>query len=118
MWFCSYALKPRRALSALAGARTRHGALIRTESGFADVHPWPELGDAPLDEQLRLLARGADNQLIARALVISPQTARTHVQNILVKLRVHSRLEAVAFARRMAARAAANGQGGRGNSVA
>jgi len=67
---------------------------------------------------LRLLARGADNQLIARALVISPQTARTHVQNILVKLRVHSRLEAVAFARRMAARAAANGQGGRGNSVA
>src|SRR5688572_31024573 len=26
--------------------------------GFADVHPWPELGDAPLDEQLALLAQG------------------------------------------------------------
>ena len=30
-------------------------------------------------------------------LVISPQTARTHIQNILGKLAVHSRLEAAAF---------------------
>ena len=68
MWFCSYALKPRRALSALAGARTRHGALIRTESGFADVHPWPELGDATIDEQLALLARGETTALTRRSL--------------------------------------------------
>jgi DNA-binding NarL/FixJ family response regulator len=59
-------------------------------------------------EVLRLLVRGADNESIARALVISPQTARTHVQNILTKLRVHSRLEAVTFARRMAVTAAMN----------
>jgi DNA-binding NarL/FixJ family response regulator len=48
-------------------------------------------------EVLALLADGADNDDIARALVISPQTARTHVQNILGKLSVHSRLEAAAF---------------------
>ncbi len=36
----------------------RHGALLRAGDGFADVHPWPELGDAPLDEQLELLDRG------------------------------------------------------------
>jgi DNA-binding NarL/FixJ family response regulator len=48
-------------------------------------------------EVLVLLAEGADNEGIARALVISPQTARTHVQNILGKLAVHSRLEAAAF---------------------
>lgn len=48
-------------------------------------------------EVLALLARGADNDGIAQALVISPQTARTHVQNILGKLEVHSRLEAAAF---------------------
>jgi two-component system, NarL family, nitrate/nitrite response regulator NarL len=30
--------------------------------------------------------------------VISPQTARTHIQNVLVKLGVHSRLEAAALA--------------------
>ena len=48
-------------------------------------------------EVLVLLSEGADNEGIARALVISPQTARTHVQNILAKLSVHSRLEAAAF---------------------
>jgi DNA-binding NarL/FixJ family response regulator len=46
---------------------------------------------------LRLLVEGADNDGIARGLLISPQTARTHVQNILAKLQVHSRLEAAAF---------------------
>ncbi len=48
-------------------------------------------------EVLALLAEGADNEGIARILVISPQTARTHIQNILEKLSVHSRLEAAAF---------------------
>jgi two-component system nitrate/nitrite response regulator NarL len=51
-------------------------------------------------EVLSMLARGGDNQAIAQALVISPQTARTHIQNVLGKLGVHSRLEAAAFARR------------------
>jgi O-succinylbenzoate synthase len=53
-----YHLVPRRALSALAGARPREGALLRVGEGFADLHPWPELGDRPLDEQLALLERG------------------------------------------------------------
>jgi two-component system NarL family response regulator len=48
-------------------------------------------------EVLAMLAEGADNDLIAQALVISPQTARTHIQNVLNKLGVHSRLEAAAF---------------------
>lgn len=48
-------------------------------------------------EVLALLASGADNESIADVLVISPQTARTHIQNILGKLSVHSRLEAAAF---------------------
>lgn len=48
-------------------------------------------------EVLALLADGANNEMIARDLLISPQTARTHIQNILGKLEVHSRLEAAAF---------------------
>jgi len=48
---------------------------------------------------LALLADGADNETIARTLVISPETARTHIQNILTKLGVHSRLEAAVFVR-------------------
>jgi DNA-binding NarL/FixJ family response regulator len=51
-------------------------------------------------EVLRLLANGADNEAIGQALVISPQTARTHIQNVLSKLEVHSRLEAAALALR------------------
>ena len=49
---------------------------------------------------LALLADGSDKDAIAVALAISPQTARTHVQNILAKLGLHSRLEAAAFARK------------------
>ena len=49
-------------------------------------------------EVLGLVARGQKTTNIAKALVISPETARTHVQNILAKLGLHSRLEAAAFA--------------------
>jgi len=58
-----------------------------------------KLGDlSPRErEVLALLARSSSTVAIADALVISPETARTHVQNILGKLGVHSRLEAAAF---------------------
>jgi DNA-binding NarL/FixJ family response regulator len=48
-------------------------------------------------EVLALLSQGSDNDAIAQLLVISPETARTHIQNVLGKLGVHSRLEAAAF---------------------
>jgi DNA-binding NarL/FixJ family response regulator len=50
-------------------------------------------------EVLGCLTDGADNDAIARSLVISPETVRTHIQNILAKLDVHSRLEATIFVR-------------------
>ena len=50
-------------------------------------------------EVLACLIDGADNDAIARTLVISPETVRTHIQNILAKLGVHSRLEATVFVR-------------------
>jgi o-succinylbenzoate synthase len=46
----------------------REGALLRVDDGFADVHPWPDLGDAPLDEQLALLARGKTTALTRASL--------------------------------------------------
>ena len=49
-------------------------------------------------EILQLLAEGMRNDDIASKLFISPQTVQTHVRNILGKLRVHSKLEAVSFA--------------------
>ncbi len=49
-------------------------------------------------EILQRLAQGLGNQEIAQALFISPQTVQTHVRNILSKLAVHSKLEAVVMA--------------------
>jgi O-succinylbenzoate synthase len=51
-----------------ASARRREGALLRVDDGFADIHPWPELGDAPLDDQLALLARGETTRLTRASL--------------------------------------------------
>jgi PAS domain S-box-containing protein len=49
-------------------------------------------------EVLRLLAAGASTREIAGSLFISIATARTHIQNILKKLEVHSKLAAVSAA--------------------
>jgi DNA-binding NarL/FixJ family response regulator len=49
---------------------------------------------------LILLAEGGNKESIGRALFISPETARTHIQNVLAKLGVHSRLEAATLAMR------------------
>ncbi|HEX7191513.1 MAG TPA: hypothetical protein VF381_08055 [Thermoanaerobaculia bacterium] len=73
IWYWPYALKPKRALSALAGDAPRRGALIRVGAGFADVHPWPELGDATIDEQLALLAQGETTALTRRSLWFASQ---------------------------------------------
>lgn len=50
-------------------------------------------------EVLRLIADGASNNDIARALVIAPSTAKRHVSNIFTALDVHRRTQAVARAR-------------------
>jgi DNA-binding NarL/FixJ family response regulator len=49
-------------------------------------------------EILGYLSSGWSNRRIAEQCYLSLNTVRTHVQNILVKLGVHSKLEAVAFA--------------------
>jgi DNA-binding response OmpR family regulator len=51
-------------------------------------------------EVLRLLADGLNQRDIADALVISPKTVGTHIERILEKLGVHSRVQAVALAYR------------------
>jgi two-component system, NarL family, nitrate/nitrite response regulator NarL len=51
-------------------------------------------------EVLRELANGASNQGIAERLVISENTVKNHVRNILLKLHFHSRREAADYARR------------------
>src|SRR3954454_500815 len=49
-------------------------------------------------EVLRLVAKGMNNREIARDLFISENTVKNHVRNILEKLQLHSRMEAVMYA--------------------
>jgi DNA-binding NarL/FixJ family response regulator len=60
-----------------------------------------ELGRFLTDRELEVLehlVHGESGKHLARQMGIAYSTARTHIQNILAKLGVHSRLEAVAFA--------------------
>src|SRR5919201_1845427 len=57
----------------------------------------PRLTDREM-EVLRLMARGLNNRDIAKDLFISDNTVKNHVRNILEKLHLHSRAEAVIYA--------------------
>jgi DNA-binding NarL/FixJ family response regulator len=57
----------------------------------------PKLTDREM-EVLRLVARGLNNRDIAKELFISENTVKNHVRNILEKLQIHSRMEAVMIA--------------------
>lgn len=72
----------------------------------ARLAPPPEVPppDSPLTgrqhEILRLIANGARTRVVADRLHVSVATVRNHVGNICARLGAHSRLEAVASARR------------------
>jgi PAS domain S-box-containing protein len=63
----------------------------------ASRHPLPPLTSRQM-EILRLMVAGSSTQEIADALYISPGTVRSHVENILNKFKVHSRLAAAVIA--------------------
>lgn len=99
--------KFRRALESVADGQVVFPHYLAKQGGTGDG----EASDAELlarqltpreIEVLQLLAEGAASRDIADRLAVSPNTVRTHVQGILTKLQVHSRLEAAAFAVRHA----------------
>ena len=59
--------------------------------------PAPRLTDREM-EVLRLVAQGLNNRDIAAKLFISENTVKNHIRNILEKLHLHSRMEAVVYA--------------------
>jgi two-component system NarL family response regulator len=59
--------------------------------------PGPRLTAREL-EVLKLVARGMNNRDIGQELFISENTVKNHVRNILEKLHLHSRMEAVVYA--------------------
>src|SRR5215831_4131709 len=59
--------------------------------------PAPRLTEREM-QVLKLVARGMNNRDIAKELFISENTVKNHVRNILEKLQIHSRMEAVMIA--------------------
>ncbi len=69
----------------------------RDESERAEQLPAPKLTEREI-EVLQLVARGMNNRDIAKELFISENTVKNHIRNILEKLQIHSRMEAVMIA--------------------
>jgi DNA-binding NarL/FixJ family response regulator len=59
--------------------------------------PAPRLTDREM-EVLQLVAEGLNNREIGQRLFISENTVKNHIRNILEKLHLHSRMEAVVYA--------------------
>jgi DNA-binding NarL/FixJ family response regulator len=71
-------------------------SMVKRSDDRAGV-PAPRLTDREL-QVLKLVARGHNNRDIAKELFISENTVKNHVRNILEKLHLHSRMEAVVYA--------------------
>lgn len=63
IYYWEYQLRSEAALNAASVRRAFPGALIRRGAGVGCLHPWPEFGDAPIEEQLRLLRDGAPSAI-------------------------------------------------------
>jgi DNA-binding NarL/FixJ family response regulator len=81
----------------MAGALLAEFTELSKRSAEQARVPVPRLTEREL-EVLRLVARGLANKDIATTLFISENTVKNHVRNILEKLQLHSRMEAVVYA--------------------
>ena len=75
---------------------TEFASMIRKEEEKAHL-PAPRLTPRET-EVLQHVAQGMNNREIAKTLFISENTVKNHVRNILEKLHLHSRMEAVVYA--------------------
>src|SRR5215210_1998614 len=97
---------------ALDGVRRGEGAIsremtrrlmdrFRGPAGSSGLRPIKSPLTAREWEVIDLLKPGQSTDQVADTLVVSPETVRSHVKNIMRKLQVHSRAEAVAAAERL-----------------
>ncbi len=99
---CSaFVTKDRAAHDLVDAVRAAHAGLTAPAPGPAKSSAADRFGLTPRErEVLRLLAEGSSTDDIMARLFVSRNTVRTHVQKVIGKLGAHSKLEAVAVARR------------------
>jgi len=68
VWISRYRLKSRARLNAVSNRREFDGVLIRIGEGYGCLHPWPELGDPPLQKCLEDLAGARRWPVVRRAI--------------------------------------------------
>jgi two-component system NarL family response regulator len=81
----------------MAGKLLTEFTTLARQADTRTTVPTPTLTDREL-EVLKLVAEGMSNRAVAERLFISENTVKNHVRNILEKLHLHSRMEAVMFA--------------------
>jgi len=74
-----------------------YAALARRAEASPATRPTPDLTSIEMDI-LRLLADGATTRDVVRELLLTENTIKNHIRNILEKLQLHTRAEAVLFA--------------------
>ena len=75
---------------------TEFATMAKKDSARQQV-PTPRLTEREM-EVLTLVAKGLNNRDIAKNLFISENTVKNHIRNMLEKLQLHSRMEAVVYA--------------------
>lgn len=90
-----YALESKGRLNSLTDKQGHKGVLFKVtfkngEVGYSDCHPWPELGDFPVDLHLKLLKLGHLTRLTDRTLEFARIDARARAES--KSLFVHSKI--------------------------
>jgi O-succinylbenzoate synthase len=83
--YSPYTLKPAQHLSAAATLNERQGILLQIEwpdgmVGYADLHPWPELGDDSWEDQLAALRKGQISPMLEQSIWLARRDAQCRKQ--------------------------------------
>ncbi|MBO9667513.1 MAG: hypothetical protein J7501_11960 [Bdellovibrio sp.] len=78
--FHPYVLKPLTSLNSVSTGASRSGALFKVEwpdgnIGYADLHPWTELGDDSLEKQIEGLRKGKISRMMEQTIWLARKDA-------------------------------------------
>ena len=87
IWYSSYQLYPKNSMNSQSRTKFRTGALLRVrfedESvGYADVCPFPEMGDRPVELELKQISLSKPTHLGARSLAFARLDATARAQGV------------------------------------